>query len=147
VQQDILLEAGADLSKVYFSHVEAEFSWEGRSRDEELDYLTAVVGRGSSLCFNNFGNWAHTKPETLAAIIQTLTDRGFPDRMVATMDFVWDYKEGRRVVLWENINPGGRDRTYGYLLSSVVPWLREQGVQEDVILNMIRDTPRRIFEA
>jgi predicted metal-dependent phosphotriesterase family hydrolase len=146
-QQQILEENGADLSKVYFSHVEAEFGWENRTLKEELEYLARVVQKGSTLCFNNFGNWAHTKPEVLAAIIKDMISRGCADRMVATMDFVWDYdKEGIRKILWEDINKDGKRRTYSYLLSDVVPWLRSVGIAQPDIDRMIKDNPRRLFE-
>lgn len=85
-QQQILEEAGADLNHCYFSHVEATFGWSGRTVQQEIDYLQGVVAKGSSLSFNNFGNWNHTKPADLALIIQELAKRGYDDRMVATID-------------------------------------------------------------
>ncbi|HEY8359039.1 MAG TPA: hypothetical protein VIL30_16400, partial [Ramlibacter sp.] len=59
-QQDILEAAGANLTKVYYSHVEAEQGWEGRTLAQQIQYLLDVVRKGSTLSYNNFGNWAHT---------------------------------------------------------------------------------------
>jgi phosphotriesterase-related protein len=116
-QQEILAAAGANLAKVYFSHIEAVFGWEGRSLEEQLDVLTAVVAKGSFLCYNNFGNWAHTAPDILA-----------------------------RIILWEDINPGGERRTYAYLLTDVLPWLKERGISDAVAHQLVFANPRRIFE-
>ena len=144
-QQQIIGDAGADLRKVYFSHVEAEFGWEGRSIDEEVEVLLEIVERGSVLCYNNFGNVAHTKEENLHAIIKALIDNGYADHQLATMDTVWGYEDGERKILWEDINPEGKDRMYGYLLSHALPRLRNAGISEEDIRKMIMDTPRRLF--
>jgi phosphotriesterase-related protein len=146
-QQAVLERAGADLSRVYFSHVEAEFGWEGRSLEQEQSYLKSVVAKGSTLSYNNFGNWAHTKPESLIAIIKALVDGGFEKNQVATIDFVWDYDEdGQQKILWADINADGPRRTYSYVMSDVVPWLRSMKVAEADIRRMIVDNPRRLFE-
>lgn len=144
-QQRILEEAGADLRHCYFSHVEATFGWEGRTVEQEIDYLQGVVAKGSSLSFNNFGNWNHTKPKDLARIIQELERRGFDDRMVATIDLTWTFVNGNVKILWEDTNDDGKDRTYSYPLRKVVPWMREQGIPKATIDKMMRDNPRRLF--
>lgn len=144
-QQRILEEAGADLGRCYFSHIEATFGWEGRTVEQEIDYLEGVVAKGSTLCFNNFGNWNHTKPEDMARIIRELAARGYADRMVATMDVTWSFEQGKLKVLWEDTNVNGRDRTYSYLLSTAVPWMQANGIGRDVTDRMIIGTPRRIF--
>ena len=41
-QADVLLRAGADLNRVFFSHVEAEFGWQGRTLKEEAIYLETI---------------------------------------------------------------------------------------------------------
>ena len=144
-QQLILEEAGADLKHCYFSHVEATFGWSGRKVDQEIDYLQKVVEKGSTLSFNNFGNWNHTKPEDLALIINELTKRGFDDQMVATMDLTWSFENGNLKILWSDTNKGGEDRTYSYLLRKVVPWMKENGISEKSINKFIIDNPQRIF--
>jgi phosphotriesterase-related protein len=145
-QQEILATAGANLAKVYFSHIEAIFGWEGRRIEEQLDVLTAVVRKGSFLCYNNFGNWAHTDQQTLARIIQTIRDRGYAQQQVATLDTVWSYPNGRRQILWEDINPGGERRTYPYLLSDVLPWLAENGLSPSEARQLVSSNARKIFE-
>lgn len=144
-QRDILEYAGADLLKVYYSHVEAEFGWEGRSLEQQIDYLCEVVRSGGTLSYNNFGNWAHTSKESLATIIRAMAARGFADHQVATMDFVFDYEDGNRKVLWDDINVDGKLRTYAYLLSHAVPWMASEGITASQVDKMVVGTPRRIF--
>ncbi len=144
-QQQILEDAGADLRHCYFSHTEATFGWSGRSVEQQIDYLQTLVEKGSTLSFNNFGNWNHTTPQDLAQIIRELTKRGFDNNMVATMDLTWSFENGNIKVLWEDTNEGGKDRTYAYLLSNVVPWLKENGIPTRTINKFIVDNPRRIF--
>jgi phosphotriesterase-related protein len=144
-QQQILEEAGADLNHVYFSHVEATFGWSGRKVEQEIDYLENVVKKGSTLSFNNFGNWYHTKPEDLALIIRELTKRGYDDRMVATMDLTWSFENGDLKILWGDTNKDGNDRTYSYLLRKAVPWIRKNGISRKSVNKFIHDNPQRLF--
>ena len=144
-QQQILEEAGADLNHCYFSHVEATFGWDGRNVQKEIEYLTKVVEKRSTLSFNNFGNWNHTRPEDLALIINELTKRGFDDRIVATMDLTWSFEGENLKILWSDTNEGGEDRAYSYLLRKAVPWMKENGVPEQSVNKFINDNPRRIF--
>ena len=144
-QQQILEAAGADLRHCYFSHVEATFGWSGRTVEQEIDYLQGVVAKGSTLSFNNFGNWNHTKAKDLARIIQELARRGHDDRMVATMDVTWSFQDGNLKVLWEDTNPGGKDRTYAYLLEKAVPWMQANGITKASTDKLIAANPRRIF--
>ncbi|MDL2229849.1 TatD family hydrolase [Treponema sp. OttesenSCG-928-L16] len=144
-QQDIFEAEGADLSKVYFSHVEAQFGWEERSLSDEIDYLESVVKKGSYLCYNNFGNWAHTSKENLAAIISAMIDRGYGDQHLASMDVVVSYPEGSPKVLWDDINPDGARRMYSYLLSDVLPWIKESGVSEKNAVKMVKENVAHLF--
>lgn len=144
-QQQILEQAGADLKHCYFSHVEATFGWGGRSVEQEIDYLQVVVEKGSTLSFNNFGNWNHTKPDDLAHIIKELIHRGYVDHMVATMDVTWSFENGNLKILWSDTNEGGEDRTYSYLLRKAVPWMKENGIPEKSINRFIIDNPHQLF--
>lgn len=144
-QQQILEAAGADLSYCYFSHVEATFGWSRRTVEQEINYLQGVVKKGSSLSFNNFGNWNHTKPGDLARIILELDKRGYTDRMVATIDLTWTFENGNIKILWGDTNEDGNDRTYSYPLRKAVPWMREQGLPKTTIDKFLIDNPQRLF--
>ena len=53
-QFDLLVKTGADPKRCFFSHIEAEFGWEGRSLSQEAKYLEAICKEGASLFFNNY---------------------------------------------------------------------------------------------
>ncbi len=144
-QQALIAAGGADLNRVYFSHVEANFGWEGRSFDEEIELMKEVLDRGSYLSFNNFNNWQHTPEDCMANIIKTLANDGYADRLLATMDFVWSFENGKPSVLWEDICEDKDLRDYGYLISHVQPWMRSQGIDEAVIRAMNYDNPVKLF--
>ncbi len=144
-QQNLLEEVGADLTKVYFSHIEAEFGWEGRTFAQQMDYLEKIVRKGSTISYNNFGNWAHTKPETLIAMIKAMNERGYTRNQVATMDMVISDNNGKRSLLWEDINADGPLRTYSYLVTHAIPWMLSNGVAETDVMKMFVDNPHRIF--
>lgn len=141
----ILEEAGADLSRVCFSHVEARFGWEGRSLAEQTDLLEALVKKGSFISYNNFGNWAHTEPMDLLHLIKEMIRRGHSDKQFATMDAVLLAKDGQMKVLWEDINPDGRDRMYSYLLREALPWMERHGVAKEDACRMVCDNAVRLF--
>lgn len=145
-QQEILEQAGADLQHCYFSHVEATFGWSGRNVEQEIDYLEGVVKKGSTLSFNNFGNWNHTKPDDLALIIKELISRGYANRLVATMDVTWRFENDKLNLLWSDTNIDGEDRTYSYILRKGIPWMKENGIAQKDIDKFIVDTPRRLFD-
>ena len=48
-QMEFLREHGADLRATVYSHIEAEFGWEGRSREKEARYLEEVTRAGGYL--------------------------------------------------------------------------------------------------
>lgn len=144
-QEKVLREAGADMSRVYFSHVEANQGWNGRSFEEEVKLIEEVLDRGSSLSFNNFNNWTHTPEECMARLIRRLSEDGYADHLMATMDFVWFFKDDKPYVLWEDICEDKDQRDYAYLVTHVQPWMRSHGIPESVIHAMNYENPARIF--
>lgn len=145
LQQRLLTDAGADPSKLYFCHVEANQGWEGRSFDEQMQVFDRVVKQGSYLCFNNFGNWQHTPEDCMAGIIRGMSDMGYGDRMLATMDYFWYFENGRLCIWWEDICEDGSDRDCSYLVTHVQPWMRRMGIDEKVIHAMNHENPARLF--
>ncbi len=145
-QQKIFEEAGADLSRVYFSHTEANFGWEGRTFEEEVKLLEGVMEKGSFLSFNNFNNWTHTPEDCLADLIKTFAADGYSGKLLATMDYVATYNSsGKLEVLWEDICSDGAARDYSYIISHVVPWMRSKGIDEDTINAMNYANPVKLF--
>lgn len=64
---------------------------------------------------------------------------------MATLDFVWSYKDGKPFVLWEDICEDKDRRDYGYLITDVIPWMRANGMEEALIHAMNHENTVRMF--
>ena len=145
-QADVLLRGGADLNRVFFSHVEAEFGWQGRSVREEAVYLEAIASKGGSLLFNNFGfEWDTPWPD-LVFLLKHLCDAGLQEKVLISMDVNWTWNRAGQIEFEaEADHPGAERRTYAYMLTEVVPALLKAGfTQKDIDIFLI-DNPRKFF--
>ena len=131
-QAQVLLEAGADLNRVFFSHVEAEFGWEGRSLQEEVKYLEAIARQGGSLLFNNFGFEFDTPWPDLTYLLHYLCDAGLQEKILMSVDCNWTWnEEGKMEFEAERDHPEAARRTFAYMMTKVVPDLLEGGFTEE----------------
>ena len=132
---DLFREEGVDLTKVVVGHA-------GDSND--LDYLMELADSGATLGMDRFGldifNTTSDRVQTIAA----LAARGYADRMVLAQDancfidyFGADHDTARAAVMpnWH----------YTHISDDVLPALREAGVTETQIQQMLVDNPRRYF--
>lgn len=135
VQQKVFADEGVDLSRVVIGHC-------GDTTD--LDYLMAIMDRGSVIGCDRFGLYRDglaTLSERLDTI-QALCERGYADRIVLSHDAHCHSD-------W--VGPDVRERlpdwNYAHIPQVVLPGLRERGVTDSQISQMLSVTPRRIFEA
>jgi phosphotriesterase-related protein len=132
-QQDAFDEEGVDLSRVVIGHC---------GDTEDLDYLEAIMVRGSFIGMDRFGLDMILPGEKRVATIAALCERGRADRMVLSHDACchidWFPKEMVRGMAprWN----------FRHIPDEVVPALRKAGVSEEHIRAMTVDNPRRIFE-
>lgn len=145
-QADVLQRAGADLNRVFFSHVEAEFGWEGRSVQEEAKYLEAIARQGGSLLFNNFGfEWDTPWPD-LVYLLHYLCDAGLQEKVLMSVDMNWTWnKEGKVEFEAEAQHPEAARRTFAYLVTDTIPALREAGFSDQDIQTFLVENPRTFF--
>ncbi len=145
-QFDALTRAGADPERLYFSHVEAEFGWEGRNLREELEYLTAIARDGGGLYFNNFALWTDTPPQDLAYLMHTLCDRGYEHRVLFGIDANFHFDDEGRV-WWEDEQrlPETGCRSFSYTYTGAIPFLRKWGLTDAHFRTFLEENPRRLF--
>ncbi|MCC7145721.1 MAG: hypothetical protein IT443_04690 [Phycisphaeraceae bacterium] len=145
-QMQYLKECGADLSKVIFAHVEAKFGWEGRTREQEADYLTAVLQEGAYLLHNNFGFDFDTPFEDLVYLLNEWEKRGFSGQIFISVDVNWEFdKDG---VIWHEAqkqHPHTGKRDYAYMITDAIPSLMKAGVTFPRIVRYLVQNPRKIF--
>lgn len=144
-QFDILVASGADPQKCFFSHIEAEFGWQGRNLEQQTNYLATITRDGGSLLFNNFGLTKDTPWPDLVSILRALCDRGYENRILISVDSAWEWKEAKPVIQHSEKYPGNPDRTYAYMITEAVPALLKSGFSAQDIKTFLVDNPRRMF--
>lgn len=133
VAQEVLADAGADLTKVVIGH-------SGDTTD--LDYLMRLADNGSLLGMDRFGLDVLLPFEQRVDTVAELVRRGYTDRVVLAHDascFIdWFDAEAKAqaVPRWN----------FRHISEDVLPALRERGVTEADIDTMLVANPRRYFE-
>jgi phosphotriesterase-related protein len=135
-QQRVFREEGVDLTRVVIGH-------SGDTTD--LDYLREIMDAGSTIGSDRFGLYLGDAPK-LADRVQTiaaLCGEGYADRIVLSHDAHchadYDFEDGpiNRTTLpdWHLL----------HIADSVLPALRDEGVAEEQLDQMLVENPKRIF--
>jgi phosphotriesterase-related protein len=131
-QQKILEEEGVDLSRVIIGH-------SGDTTD--LYYLEKLVSKGSMIGMDRFGIDVELPFDDRVNTVVEMCKRGHADKMVLSHDaavFIdWLPQEAIPAVLpnWH----------YRHIHEDVLPALRERGVPDDQIEQMLVGNPREFF--
>ncbi|GAA1557821.1 phosphotriesterase [Actinomadura kijaniata] len=131
---ELLGKEGVDLSKVVIGHA-------GDSND--LDYLMELADTGAILGMDRFGlDLLNPTPDRVATIA-ALCERGYTDRMVLSHDAAC-YMDwfGPDPELLRDLAPNWN---YRHITDDVLPALRERGVTDAQIDQMLVGNPRRYF--
>ena len=145
--QQYLIEAGgANMEKVYFSHLESPTDRENRTVAMQVDYIVNTMERGSYVSYNGFGFPIYLDPAELAEFVKQPIARGFANRLLLSMDCYWTYINGKRRFWHDETAPYVRDRTYPYLMTHALPWLKEIGISDDDIDCMLRRNVYELFK-
>jgi phosphotriesterase-related protein len=132
-QQAIFDEEGVDLSRVVIGH-------SGDSTD--LDYLKEIMSRGSYIGMDRFGIDVLLPFEERVNTVATLCEQGFAGQMVLSHDAAcfndWLPAEALPVMTpnWH----------YLHITNDVIPALKNRGVTDEQVKQMMVDNPRTIFE-
>ena len=129
-QQDIFEENGADLSKVIICHF--------RYGDgDPLDYAEDVMRRGSYITIDM--NEASTQLRPNMEAIVKLVEKGWEDHLILDHDAVICFNDTRyEDMIDENQN-------FTYILTDVIPELKNRGITEEQIEKIFVKNPQRIF--
>ncbi|MGY1827953.1 MULTISPECIES: phosphotriesterase family protein [unclassified Blastococcus] len=130
-------EEGVDLTKVVIGHA-------GDSND--LDYLSELAEAGCLLGMDRFGLDIYNPTSSRVDTIVALAERGYAGKMVLAHDASCyiDYFPGAEgQAAKQQIAPNWN---YTHISKDVLPMLRERGMTEEQVRQMLVDTPRRYFE-
>ncbi|SEN63161.1 phosphotriesterase family protein [Nonomuraea pusilla] len=132
---DVFAQEGVDLTKVVVGHA-------GDSND--LDHLMSLADTGAVLGMDRFGLDIYNPTPQRVATIAALCERGYADRMVLSHDTAcfMDYFGGAWDEARERIAPNWR---YDHIHDDVLDALREAGVSDGQIEQMLVFNPRRYF--
>jgi len=138
-QQRVLREEGVDLSRVIIGHI-------GDTTDTDLQ--KKLMDAGSTIGMDRFGIYSEGNTITFEQRVDTvakLCSEGYADRMILSHDHMcwidWDLKN--MIPEW----PDPDQNLYTHIPDDVLPALRERGVSEAQINQMMVKNPQRIFEA
>jgi phosphotriesterase-related protein len=133
----VFRDEGVDLTKVVIGHA-------GDSND--LDYLSELAEAGCLLGMDRFGLDIYNPTSSRVETIVALAERGYADRMVLAHDASCyiDYFPGVEAqAAKEQIAPNWN---FTHISKDVLPMLREGGVTDEQIRQMLVEAPRRYFE-
>jgi len=129
----ILDEEGVDPRRVVLAHC-------GDSAD--LDYLEKLIDSGATLGMDRFGLNILLPFEERVNTVAALCESGYDDRMILSHDANC-YTDWFPPELHDQVTP---DWHYLHIHNDVLPALRERGVTDEQIDQMLIDTPRDFFE-
>ena len=132
-QQRIFKEEGVDLGRVVIGH---------SGDSENIDYLQALIEAGSYIGMDRFGLDQLLATDKRVATIAKLCELGYANRMVLSHD-------ANCYIDWfpmELIRGSVPNWHFRHISEDVLPALREAGVSDEQINQMMVENPRRIFE-
>jgi phosphotriesterase-related protein len=145
-QAEVLQRAGANLNQVFFSHIDTESGWEGRSVREQAKYLEEIGRQGGWLLLNNFGCDFYTAPANEAYLIRYLCDAGLQDKVLISIDCNWTWNKAGKIEFEEEANhPEAGERTYAFMMTDTVLELLKAGFTDRDIQTLLIDNPRKFF--
>lgn len=131
-QQQLLAERGVDLGQVMIGH---------SNETTDLDYLQRIIDNGSYLGWDRCGLSITLPLDTQVDTLVALCERGLADRIMLAHD-------KSSFIDWftaAESDPFLPDWQYTYISSSMLPALRERGVSEQQINQMLVANPRTFF--
>ena len=137
-QVQVLMEEGVDMDRVYIGH---------SNDDTDMDYLLGLLDKGVWLGLDRFpgGRRAGTpRWEQRTELAKKLIDAGRADRIMLSHDHSVPKARYGAEVQEERFryNPDG----YNFITRNVLPRLKELGVSDGDIHQIMVENPRRFFE-
>lgn len=133
-QQRIFREEGVDLGRVVIGH-------SGDTTD--LDYLERLIDAGSYVGMDRFGSYRFRTFEERVQTVARLCERGYANRVVLSHDTNC-YSDGVRPEVRATL-ASYKDMRFTHISEDVLPALRQAGVGDADIQQMMVVNPREIF--
>jgi phosphotriesterase-related protein len=133
-QQRLLAGRGVDLGRVVIGH---------SNETTDLDYLTKIIDDGSYIGWDRCGLPISVPLDAQIETLATLCERGYAGRIMLSHDksSFMDWFSAAEV------DPVLPDWRFTYLHDTVLPGLRDRGVSDDQVEQMLIRNPREFFGA
>jgi phosphotriesterase-related protein len=131
-QQRILGSAGVDLGQVMIGH---------SNETTDLGYLEQIIDKGSYLGWDRCGLGITVPLDTQLDTLARLCERGYASRVMLSHDKA-------SFMDWfaaADVDPALPEWQFTYIHAGVLPGLRERGVSDDQIEQMLVRNPREFF--
>jgi phosphotriesterase-related protein len=131
-QQRLLTQRGVDLGRVMIGH---------SNESTDLDYLSQIIDSGSYLGWDRCGLQLTVPLQAQIDTLVTLCERGYASRIMLAHDKA-------SFIDWftnDEISFGAPDWQYSYIPATMLPALRERGVSQGQIDQMLTGNPRDFF--
>jgi phosphotriesterase-related protein len=134
-QADFLKKQGADCTQVMIGHV---------SNSKDIEYHKAILQRGVYIAFDRIGLEPYGKTEDHIKNISELCKLGFADKIMLSQDTV-NYWWGRQIKPPEALVKALENYRIDFVTEKFLPAIKEQGVTDDQIKQMMEVNPKNLF--
>lgn len=124
-QIKLLQSEGVPANRVLVGHVDRRLDW---------DYLLPLAQTGAYLIFDQISKEKYYADSLRIEYLQRLIEAGYSQQLLLSCDLA-------RRSYWPSYGSGGPGLTY--LLWRFIPWLRQEGVAETVIADLLIHNPAR----
>jgi phosphotriesterase-related protein len=134
-QAALLIGEGVRPDKIVIGHM---------CGNSDIEYHKAVLAKGVTVGFDRWGlNFLHPDNLRLETALGLL-GQGFAGRIVLSQDCNAQWM-GRPVQLPDFVKPLVEDWSYTHIFKKVLPQMKQAGVKDEQIAQMLVENPRRIF--
>lgn len=137
MQQDIFENEGMNLEKVIIGHC---------GDTDDLDYLEAILSRGSYIGLDRFGSDFIYPFENRINTLLELCKRGWTEKIIISQDmpcyYDWGQNEWQKM---KKIDINALPVDFCYISNNVLPVLLERGITREQIRIITVDNPRRFL--
>ena len=134
-QADLLISEGADPKRIVIGHM---------CGNSDLNYHVSVLDKGVNIAFDRLGIDVLFPDRLRKACLIGLMGIGYTDNIFISQDS-WAYRLGRPFEFPEEVKPLLANWTYAHVFKNIIPALKEAGVSEQKISNLMVENPRRLF--
>lgn len=134
-QAALLISEGADAKKIVIGHM---------CGNANMEYQLSVIDKGTYVGFDRWGIDFLYPDNLRRATLLGLLGLGFADRIVLSQDCNAKIL-GRPFVMPDFIQPLIANWSYTHIFKNIIPQLKQAGVSDAQVGQMIVDNPRKIF--